>query len=171
VNTVPKLVLDGWEIHEQMCLKILQEEESSFHQRVNAVYMRFWDSSDDIKRILDELNECATLLFNRRALGNDLLNHGRPAFDQKLDALIRYEQGQFARFTKQYGIRLRAEATPGRSQFSTKNRFVPDPGKAFDLKAWQSVFNRTCIACGHLLGESYYFRAVCPICGIYPRPR
>lgn len=166
MSTNPASQPDAWDIHEEMCLRLLDQDEASLRRRVTSLYARFWDSSEDIKAILDELNHCQNLLFERKPIGTELWNQGRPRFDEKVNGLIAYVQAEYRKFTDVYRSKLMTEATLGRAQ----SRFVPQAQSVFNLAAWRSVFNHTCINCGRLLGDYYYSAPICPRCKAYPRP-
>jgi hypothetical protein len=147
----------------------LDAEDRALWYAVNSLFSTVWENSVQIDGFVQQLRSYRSLWIGYRAIAERLLSDNRPYVSQKLDKIDQYLIDQIRRFEQVRDSRRITEqitrqhlppysATPFQQTFNT----------AFNN--WQSLFNRTCVRCGFILGDAYFTAFPCPKCGMNPRP-
>jgi hypothetical protein len=152
--------------HEKAVMASFEVEERWLVARIRSFWAPGWTAAK-LAADLEELAGHIIRLSQYGSIASELARKGYPTFQTKLDALRQHAESEKSKLTEGFLRKCALE------------NFIPAPlppplnfRAIFEQGArnWQSIQNRTCVNCGHWLGDQYYRVDVCPACRTYARP-
>jgi hypothetical protein len=155
--------------YEQASLATLLGEEQGVNAKVFAIGTTPSPSSAQIQGFLNDLNAILGRLFAYGPAAADLASKGRPAYGQRLQALIDRVQSHVRIQQTAYRSRVAFEAAMGMqaNQPGYSPSPFPSPGGP---ERFMATMGYRCYWCGCDLSGLPKPVAICPRCGRFPTP-
>jgi hypothetical protein len=155
--------------YEQASLATLNGEEQALNAKVFTIGTTPSPSSAQIQGFINDLNAILGRLFAYGSTSADLASKGRPAYGQRLQALI--DRVKYNVQTQQFAYRSRIAFETAMGVPANQPGYSPSPLPRRGGPEWfMATMGYRCYWCGYDLSGLPKPVAICPNCGRFPTP-